>query len=137
MYKNLMVPVDLEHKEQIAKALSVGVDLAKHYDANITFVSVTMSGPSAVARTPEEFATKLDQFASEKSEEHKKSIGTKVMLSHDPTIDIDDVLQKASSELNADLVIMASHVPGMKEHVFASRAGYLASHSDVSVMVVR
>ena len=137
MYKNLMVPVDLEHKEQITKALSVGVDLAKHYDANITVVSVTMSGPSAVARNPEEFAAKLDQFASEKSEELKKAIGTKVMLSHDPTIDIDDVLQKASSELNADLVVMASHVPGMAEHVFASRAGYLASHSDLSVMVVR
>ena len=137
MYKNLMVPVDLEHKEQITKALSVGVDLAKHYDANITVVSVTMSGPSAVARNPEEFAAKLDQFASEKSEELKKAIGTKVMLSHDPTIDIDDVLQKASSELNADLVVMASHVPGMAEHVFASRAGYLTSHSDLSVMVVR
>ena len=137
MYKNLMVPVDLEHKEQITKALSVGVDLAKHYDANITVVSVTMSGPSAVARNPEEFAAKLDQFASEKSEELKKAIGTKVMPSHDPTIDIDDVLHKASSEPSADLVVMASHVPGMKEHVFASRAGYLASHSDLSVMVVR
>lgn len=96
-----------------------------------------MSGPSAVARNPEEFAAKLDQFASEKREELKKAIGTKVMLSHDPTIDIDDVLHKASSEPSADLVVMASHVPGMKEHVFASRAGYLASHSDLSVMVVR
>ena len=94
-----------------------------------------MSGPIAVARNPEEFAAKLDEFASEQSEELKKAIGTKVMLSHDPPIDIDNVLQKASSKLSANLVVMASHVP--REHVFASRAGYLASYSDLSVMVIR
>ena len=59
------------------------------------------------------------------------------MMSHDISIDIDDVLQKAVQELNTDLVVMASHVPGLKEYVLASRAGYLASHAEISVMVVR
>ena len=137
MYKNILVPVDLEHHEQVSKALAVGGDLAKHYGAGITVVSVTMSGPSAVARNPEEFETKLKQFVSEKSKEFGIPVSTKVMISHDPTIDIDDVLQKAIAELNADLVVMASHVPGAKEYVLASRAGYLASHAGISVMVVR
>ena len=88
----------------MTEALSVGVELARDHDANIIVGSVSMSGPIAVARNPEEFAAKLDQFALEKSEELKKATGTKVMLSHDPTIDIDNVLQKASSELSAYLV---------------------------------
>ncbi len=137
MYKNIIVPVDLEHKEQVGKAIAVGGDLAKHYGAGLTFVSVTMSGPSAVAHNPEEFAEKLDQFASEQSKQIGHPVSTKVVLSHDPSIDIDNVLQDAISELSADLVVMASHVPGLKEYVLASRAGYLASHSDISVMVVR
>ena len=51
--------------------------------------------------------------------------------------ELDDALAKAASELNCDLVVMGSHVPGFTEHVFASRAGYLASHSNLSVFVVR
>ncbi|MEM9356472.1 MAG: universal stress protein [Pseudomonadota bacterium] len=137
MYKNLLVPVDLEHSDQCEKAITVGVDLAKHYDAGITIVSVAMSGPSAVARNPEEFEEKLRAFASEKSAKYDKPIASKVMISHDPTIDIDDTLRKAATEIDADLVVMASHVPGFAEYVLASRAGYLASHSDISVMVVR
>ena len=57
--------------------------------------------------------------------------------SHDPTIDLDDVLEKASEKLGADLIVMASHVPGFAERIFASNAGYLASHSHASVFVVR
>ena len=44
MYKNLLVPVDLEHPEHVSKALAVGADLAKHYGAGMTVVGVTMSG---------------------------------------------------------------------------------------------
>ena len=137
MYKNIMVPVDLEHLDQVRKAIAVGVDLAKHYGAGITLVSVTTSAPSAVAHNPEEFQSKLEEFASGLSGEHGTEIASKAVLSHDPTIDIDDTLQNAASQLNADLVVMASHVPGFMDYVFASRAGYLASHADMSVLVVR
>ncbi|MGI9405556.1 MAG: universal stress protein [Hyphomicrobiaceae bacterium] len=137
MYKNILVPVDLEHQEQVSKAMAVGTDLAKHYGASITIVSVTTAAPSAVAHNPEEFQSKLEQFASERSKEFGIEIASKIMLSHDPTVDIDDTIQKAASELNTDLVVMGSHVPGFMEYVFASRAGYLASHADMSVLVVR
>jgi hypothetical protein len=32
---------------------------------------------------------------------------------------------------------MASHVPGLPEHIFASNAGAVASHAGMSVFVVR
>jgi nucleotide-binding universal stress UspA family protein len=32
---------------------------------------------------------------------------------------------------------MGSHVPGFAEHLFSSNAGYLASHTDISVFIVR
>ena len=137
MYKNILLPIDLEHHDQLGKAVAVGADLAKHYGADITVVGVTTSQPSGVARTPEEFKDKLEAYASEQSKDFGISFGAKMMVSHDPTIDIDDVLQTAAAELDTDLVVMASHVPGLLEHVFASRAGHLAAHADISVMVVR
>ena len=33
--------------------------------------------------------------------------------------------------------IMASHVPGFRDYVFHSHAGKLATHTDLSVMIVR
>jgi nucleotide-binding universal stress UspA family protein len=132
-----MIPVDLEHSDQLGKALSIGADLAKHYDADLYAVGVTTSAPSAVAHNPSEYAQKLEAFAAEQTALFGVPFKVKSMLSHDPTIDLDLTLQKAGAEIGADLVVMASHVPGFLDYMFASRAGYLASHSDLSVFVVR
>lgn len=137
MYKTIMIPVDLEHSDQLNKALSIGADLARHYNADLFAVGVTSGAPSAVAHNPLEYAQKLEAFAAEQTALHGIEFKAKAMESHDPAVDLDDTLQKAGSEIGADLVVMASHVPGFIDYVFASRAGYLASHSDLSVFVVR
>ncbi|MGI9417253.1 MAG: universal stress protein [Geminicoccaceae bacterium] len=137
MYKTIMIPVDLEHSDQLKKALSIGADLARHYNADLFAVGVTSGAPSAVAHNPLEYAQKLEAFAAEQTALHGVEFKAKAMESHDPAVDLDDTLQEAGSEIGADLVVMASHVPGFIDYIFASRAGYLASHSDLSVFVVR
>ena len=57
--------------------------------------------------------------------------------SHDPAADLDHRLIAAGREIGADLIVMASHLPGLPEHLFASNAGAVASHAKVSVFVVR
>jgi nucleotide-binding universal stress UspA family protein len=137
MYKTIIIPVDLEHRETLDKALMVGADLAKHYGAELHLVGVTHAAPGAVAHNPKEFAEKLDAFASGQTNKHGVTFKAKAMVSHDPAVDLDQTLEQAASEIGADLVVMASHVPGFFEHIFASRAGYLASHTSLSVFVVR
>lgn len=132
-----MLPIDLERVDQLKKAVSVGADLAKHYHAELFAVGVTISGPSAVAHNPSEYTEKLEAFAAEQTSLHGVQFKAKAMVSHDPAVDIDATLEKAGSDIGADLVVMASHVPGFVDYIFASRAGYLASHSDLSVFVVR
>ena len=137
MYSSIMVPVDLEHSDKLDKALSTAADLSKHYNATLCLVGVTMSAPTAVAHNPTEFGEKLAEFAAEQTTRHGVEVNTKSMVSNDPTIDLGDALQRAASELDADLVVMGSHVPGFAEHVFSSNAGYLAEHAKLSVFVVR
>jgi nucleotide-binding universal stress UspA family protein len=60
-----------------------------------------------------------------------------MVVSHDPTVDVDDALMKAVSETGADLVVMASHVPGLADYIWPSNGGKLAAHSSASVFVVR
>ena len=137
MYKTIMTPVDLEHEDQLDKALATAADLAKHYGAALYAVGVTAAAPSRIAHNPTEYAAKLDAFAQAQTTKRGVAFEPLAKVSHDPAVDIDDTLEKAAEEIGADLVVMASHVPGFADYIFASRAGYLASHSHLSVFVVR
>lgn len=137
MYKKIMVPVDLGHTDKLDKAVATAADLSNHYKAPVQMVGVTASAPSAVAHNPEEFTAKLNEYAAAQGAKYGIDIGAHAIISPDPTIDVDDKLGREAHEIGADLIVMASHVPGFAEHLFSSNAGYLASHTDISVFVVR
>jgi nucleotide-binding universal stress UspA family protein len=137
MYKKIMVPVDLSHREKLDKAIATAADLSKFYKAVVQMVGVTGSAPSAAARTPEEFAAKLAKFAAVESERYGVEFGAHAITTTDPATDLDDRLGREAQDIGADLIVMGSHVPDMAEHLFSSRAGYLASHADISVFIVR
>ncbi|MCB9946489.1 MAG: universal stress protein [Rhodospirillaceae bacterium] len=137
MYKHIMVPVDLAHADRLDRALTTAADLAKHYGIPLTYVGVTATTPGAVAHNPEEFQAKLDRFAQAQGLKHGLRPDMVAYTSHDPAVDLDQTLMKAIDETQADLVVMASHVPGLADHLFASNAGHLAMHAKISVFVVR
>ena len=137
MYKSIMVPVDLAHKERLERALRSAADLAKLYGATVTYVGATTPVPSSVAHTPEEYGTKLHQFAQAQAREHGLTASDHMVIAHDPISDLDDALLKAVSDVGADLVVMASHLPGLADYVWPSNGGKIASHSKASVLVVR
>ncbi|WP_119462524.1 universal stress protein [Rhodospirillaceae bacterium SYSU D60014] len=138
MYKKIMVPVDLAYVDRLEKALASAADLSKSYGLPVCYVGVTTATPSEVARTPQEYARKLDAFAAEEARSRGlNGHEAKAYTSHDPAVDLDEKLLAAIKDVGADLVVMASHIPGLPEHIFASNAGTVAMHADVSVFVVR
>ncbi len=138
MFATIMVPVDLAHLEHLEKALSVAADLGRHYDATVTYVSVTTEAPSALAHNPQEFGHKLKAFAEEQAASRGFSkADARAYASHDPAVDLNWTLMKAIEDTGADLVVMASHKPGLPEYLFSSHGGHMASHAPVSVLVVR
>jgi nucleotide-binding universal stress UspA family protein len=137
MYDKIMVPVDLAHIERLDKATTTATDLAKHYGIPICFVGVTAETPTEVAHTPNEFGEKLRAFGATQAAKHGLEVDTAAYPSHDPAVDLDRTLIAAAKENRADLIVMASHVPGLKDHIFASNAGAVASHAEVSVLVIR
>lgn len=137
MYKKILVPVDLDHVDRLDKALTTAADMAKHYGIPACYVGVTAATPGPVAHTPQEFAGKLEAFARAQGARHGFDASAKAIVSHDPAVDLPRALMQAIDEVGADLVVMASHVPGLPEHLFATNAGYLANHAGVSVFVIR
>jgi nucleotide-binding universal stress UspA family protein len=137
MFRKIMIPVDLAHAEKLERALSVATDLAKHYEASACLVGVTAPQPSEVAHNPQEYEQELAAFAGSQSAQRGLAFEHKAITSHDPAIELDEALQDEAHRIGADLIVMASHVPGFMEHIVSSYAGYLASHTELSVFVVR
>ncbi|HRY24916.1 MAG: universal stress protein [Geminicoccaceae bacterium] len=137
MYKVIAVPVDLAHVDRLTKALETAADLAKAYGATLYYVGATTETPSSVAHTPKEFKGKLEQFAAERGTALGIDARARSLVSLDPAVDLDRDLLKTFKEIDADLVVMASHIPGIKEHLISSNAGWIASHAKISVFVVR
>lgn len=137
MYRQIMVPVDLSHVEDLEKALKTASDLARHYQCPVCYVAVTMSAPSAVASNPEDFAARLETFAKEQGGRHGHAASSEMLVSHDPAVDLDDRLMQAIGDIGADLVVMQSHMPRLSDYVWPSNGGKIASHSKASVFVVR
>jgi nucleotide-binding universal stress UspA family protein len=131
-----MVPVDLAHPDRLDTALKVAGDLASHYGARVTYVGVTGSLPGSIAHTPQEFAAKLAKFAAAQAElQNLPEIATHPVTAHDPAVDLDRALEQAVHDLGADLVVMGSHIP--RRFDLGSHGGRVASHTDISVMLVR
>lgn len=137
LYRHIGVPVDLAHRDKLAKALATAVDLARVYGARITLVAVTGPAPGEAAHGPKEFRQHLNDWAAEIAGDSGVEVDTETDVVGDPAADLDKTLDHRFHALGIDLVVMASHVPGFREYVFHSNAGFLASHTDLSVFVVR
>ena len=137
MFQSIMVPVDLAHLDALEKPLTVAADMARHYDAQLCYVGVTTSQPSSVARTPEEYEQKLKAFAQEHAPDNGHAPTARVYNSHDPVTDLDDILLKAIDDASADLVVMGTHLPHHIDAIMPANGSKVASHSDVSVFLVR
>ncbi len=137
MFRKIMVPVDLDHKEKLGRALDAAANIAKSEGAAICYVGVTGAAPSHVAHSPEEYATKLEAFAAEQGAAHGAQVETQVVLAHDPRTDLDKLLLETADRIDADLVVMQSHRPGVLEHVWPSNGGVVANRAEISVMLVR
>ena len=139
MYQKIMVPVDLKYIEKLEKTLDLAADLAKLHGATVHYVTVAGRVPNRAARSPEELESNLEAFAREQGESRGISTSSKTMHSTDVTIELDDKLVQAQKDIGADLVVMASHIPGVSDrlHLISSNASDLARKIDCSIFIVR
>lgn len=137
MYKRIMIPVDLAHADKLTRALDTAVTLGRQDGATLIYTGVGAGTPGSIAHNPKEFADKLQAFADQQRSAHGLPVEAHSVISHDPAVDLDEKLIAAAKDVDADLVVMASHVPGVIDHWFHSNAGQVAQYAPVSVFVVR
>ena len=138
MYSRILVPVDLDNADKLTKALDLAGRTAKESDAEVVYVDVVDAVPTTSARTEgDRLAERLKVFVANQAKKYGVQTTDHVALRSDLRLNVGSDLIKAAKEADCDLIVMASHIPGFKDHILSSNAGYVASHAPMTVYVVR
>ena len=138
MYARILVPVDLDNADKLTKALDLAGKTAKDAGAEVVFVDVVDAVPTMSAQTEgQQMAERLKEFSAKQAKAHDIQTAFKVALRSDLHLNVGSDIIKAAEENGCDLIVMASHMPGFKDHILSSNAGYVAAHAPITVYVVR
>ena len=141
MYKDILLPIDLNSEESWKKALPRALELAKAFACRLHVMTVVPSvGMSIVGQyLPQDF----EKQAVEKTNEQlhlfvSEFVPDDVKVQHvvaNGTI-YEEILSVAR-DIRADLIVMASHRPELKDYLIGPNAARVVRHSPISVLVVR
>jgi nucleotide-binding universal stress UspA family protein len=141
MFERILVPVDLGEPEIAARSLAVAEELAVKHDARLDVLTVvpTYSMSIVGAAFPKDFEeTTLEAARSAlKTMLDARPASQVTIKGHVAHGTIYDEIMKAADALGADLIVMASHRPALKDYLLGPNAARVVRHARQSVFVLR
>ncbi len=143
MTRTIVLTIDLDDENSWRKALPTAIDHAKHMGASLhalTIVPDNLIRMTAVAQViPEGFEQKLIDDAAA-----RLSALLQAEAPADFTIEqavrhggIHQEILRYCDDVGADLIVMASHQPALKDYLLGPNAAHIVRHARCSVWVVR
>jgi nucleotide-binding universal stress UspA family protein len=134
MYKTILVPIDLSHLEHGRKTLEIAREIGGK-QGRVVGLYVAPDIPSyVVAELPEGLLHKNLERALAELNPLADEVGahSKVLAGHPPA----KILEYAA-EIGADLIVIASHRPGLQDYFLGSTAARVVRHAECAVLVDR
>ena len=136
MYKTILVPIDLAHVAEGKAIIDVAAQQAAE-GAKIILLNVIEDIPNwAAAEIPKDIVEKSRENVRSEIEGIAKASGIKMDTEIRNGHSSNTILEVAK-ERNADLIIIASHRPGLQDYFLGSTASKVVRHANCSVLVVR
>ena len=136
MYKTILVPIEMAHVAE-GKA---NIDLAAQHaakGAKIILLNVVEDIPNwAAVALPADLLDKSLASSQDDLKAIANASGMKMQVVVRTGHSYNTILEVAK-EKNADLIIIASHRPGLQDYFLGSTAAKVVRHADCSVLVVR
>ncbi|MEJ2121075.1 MAG: universal stress protein [Alphaproteobacteria bacterium] len=143
MFKEILVPVDLEEESSWRKSLPVAIEMCRKFGKKIHLVTVLPTYGMAMVGGyfPKDFEkevfaeteTRLAAFAKE----HVPDDVPVDCIVRQGTIYQEIIDTRAKLGKACDLIVMASHRPQLADYLLGPNAARVLRHSQVTVMVVR
>ncbi len=141
MYKNILLSVDLNDESSWKKALPTAVELCQASGASLRVLTVIPDfGMSIVDQYfPEGFEEEMSGKVMKALKEFvKDNVPDGVNVQHIVGEgSIYEVILKMADDTKADLIVIASHRPELKNFLLGPNAARVVRHADCSVLVVR
>ena len=140
MFKNVLIAIDLSEPGSWVRALPVAVQLCKDWSARLHVVTVAAEVNVQVASFFPEDANK--RLLEQAVVDLQKWVGEHVPAG----IEVHRVVGQgsihreiiaAAERAKADLIVMASHAPSVRDYLLGANAAHVVRHAACSVMVVR
>lgn len=136
MYKTIMIPIDLAHTEVAPEMIEKARKLADP-DTRFVLLNVVQDVPTYVAA---EIPGGYLKRSTERGETELKRVAEAAGLTADVLVRSGRasliILEMAEME-GADLIIIASHEPGIEDYFLGSTASRVVRHAPCSVLVLR
>jgi nucleotide-binding universal stress UspA family protein len=141
MFKDILIPVDLNDDRTWLRPLAIAVDLAKRYDARLHVMNVVpdLHMPLVAQYFPPDYERTVRENAQERlhaliHREVPEGVTRQAIVAQGS---IYREIVAAIRSLNCDLVVMGSHHPELGDYLLGANADRVVRHADCSVMVVR
>lgn len=136
MYKTILVPIDMAHVVEGKRIIDVAVEHVAE-DAKIILLNVVDEIPNwAAISLPAEIMEKNIKSSQDELKAIATASGIKMEVEVRTGHSYNTILDVAE-EKGADLIIVASHRPGLQDYFLGSTAAKVVRHARCSVLVVR
>ncbi len=139
MFKKILAPIDFAHVEKSKAIFDHAKVLADANGSELTLLNVVLEIPPYVALeipkgAQDKTMTQAEFTLSRLAKENGLPPTTKVEIREgNPS---NEILRMAE-EMEADLIIVASHQPGLADYLLGSVAGKVVRHAQCTVLVLR
>ena len=141
MYKDILLPVDLQHPQSWQKSTADAMELARAFDATLHVMTVVPSYHMSLVGSffPEGYEQKMLETARLKlhefvSEHIDQGLRVQHIVGHGTVYE--EVLRVAD-EIKADLIILGASRPLAGQFLPGPNAARVSTHAHCSVLVVR
>lgn len=141
MYQNILVPIDLSDKHSWRKALPTAIRMVEMFEAQLYLITVVPGFPLPIVGQffPDDFEPRLRQHAAKQlrefaAEQIPDAISCKRIVAEGKVY---QEILNAAKRVKADLIVMGSHRPELKDFLLGPNAQKVVHHATCSVMVIR
>ena len=140
MYKKILVPVDLADDSSWQNALPVAVKFAHLFDASILVTTIVRDVKAYwetgfMPDTYEALFSKSEQKLTPiVNTEIPSGVSVETKVGHGS---IHREVLRIAQEEQVDLIMMASHSPGVLDYLLGPNAAHVVRHAQCSVLVIR
>ena len=136
MFNTILVPIDIAHSDTSQSILEVATKNANP-DANIILLNVVEEIPKWAAV---ELPKNIQEKSVKDSQQALDAITASCSAKPEALVRIGHPYQTILAEAQkqgADLIVIASHKPGLQDYLLGSTAAKVVRHAKCSVLVVR